>query len=450
MSKQDLFKQAIAEARELKEISMAQAKQQIAEAFAPRISEMFKMKVNELEEAELEEVEKMEEGEMEEGMKKMDEVDEASLDEILAELEGENLEEEKDLEEESLDLEENMDLEEAKKKADDKKEDKKDDKKDDKKEDKKDAPKKDAAPKAPKADDGDDLGSELDLGTDADLGMDDMAGAEGGEDITELSVEEFKNLVRDVVADVLAGNTGGEEMPMDDMGAEPEMGADAGMSDVGGEAPAGDDEAISLDEILAELEEEGMEMEEEGFKAPKSHGFTDDHGADHASFEPEYMHGDDEETDELGDFDFDDEEDLPGSKKFKRAVANDRDTFFEKKEKDLEEAMKTIEELRSQINETNLFNAKMLYTNKIFEAKNLTQSQKAKVLNAFDKASSLNEVKSIYKALTTTLDSSKKTTIKESMGFASKPMGSAPAKPIVEANDAFTRMQQLAGIKKIY
>jgi hypothetical protein len=59
MSKSELFRQAIAEAKELKDISMAQAKQQIAEAFAPRIQEMFKAKVEEMES--MDEVDSMEE-----------------------------------------------------------------------------------------------------------------------------------------------------------------------------------------------------------------------------------------------------------------------------------------------------------------------------------------------------------------------------------------------------
>jgi hypothetical protein len=50
MANQELYKQAIADAKQLKEISMAQAKQAIAEAFNPRIQEMFRLKLSELEE----------------------------------------------------------------------------------------------------------------------------------------------------------------------------------------------------------------------------------------------------------------------------------------------------------------------------------------------------------------------------------------------------------------
>ncbi len=63
---------------------------------------------------------------------------------------------------------------------------------------------------------------------------------------------------------------------------------------------------------------------------------------------------------------------------------------------DIDEMKKEIEELRSDLHETNLLNAKLLYTNKIFRAKNLKEAQKVKVLEAFDKASNVKEVKLIF------------------------------------------------------
>ena len=65
--------------------------------------------------------------------------------------------------------------------------------------------------------------------------------------------------------------------------------------------------------------------------------------------------------------------------------------------KDLDEAMNVIATLRSELNEINLLNAKLLYANKIFKSKNLTESQKAKVLGAFDKATTVKEAKSLLK-----------------------------------------------------
>jgi len=68
--------------------------------------------------------------------------------------------------------------------------------------------------------------------------------------------------------------------------------------------------------------------------------------------------------------------------------ARDNRRAINREAKEMEE---TINELRQELNEVNLLNAKLLYTNKIFKAKNLTESQKVKVLAAFDKAASVNE-----------------------------------------------------------
>jgi hypothetical protein len=110
----------------------------------------------------------------------------------------------------------------------------------------------------------------------------------------------------------------------------------------------------------------------------------------------------------------------------------------------------TINELRNELNEVNLLNAKLLYTNKIFKAKNLTESEKVKVLNTFDKAETVKEVKLVFETLTESfIASAKKSPIKESLGSASRSIAPAQAKqPIIEVNDAFARMQRLAGLKK--
>jgi hypothetical protein len=122
----------------------------------------------------------------------------------------------------------------------------------------------------------------------------------------------------------------------------------------------------------------------------------------------------------------------------------------EKKDDELGEAYKAIDELRSELNEVNLLNAKLLYTNKIFKAKNLTESEKVKVLNTFDKAETVKEVKLVFETLTESFKATaKKAPIKESLGSASRSIVPSQTKqPIIEVNDAFARMQRLAGLKK--
>ena len=120
---------------------------------------------------------------------------------------------------------------------------------------------------------------------------------------------------------------------------------------------------------------------------------------------------------------------------------------IKKAKAELNEALKTINTLRSELNEINLLNAKLLYVNKIFRAKNLTEAQKVKVLEAFDKTSTPKEAKLVFETLSEGLKE-KRSNINESMiGGASKVAGIAPKKPILEVDNQFARWQVLAGIK---
>jgi predicted nucleic acid-binding Zn-ribbon protein len=125
---------------------------------------------------------------------------------------------------------------------------------------------------------------------------------------------------------------------------------------------------------------------------------------------------------------------------------------------ELNEAMSTVQYLRDQLNEVNLLNAKLLYTNKLFNQFNLDQKQKLKVVETFDLAKSIREVKLSYTILSESYSLGgsvvKKTnttakTITE--GLASKPVAStAPAKELIveNSNVMASRFQKLAGIKK--
>ena len=107
-----------------------------------------------------------------------------------------------------------------------------------------------------------------------------------------------------------------------------------------------------------------------------------------------------------------------------------------------------LEEIQANLQEVKLLNAKLLYTNKIFRAKNLTESQKVKVLESFDKATSVKEAKLVYETLNEGLKTKKP--VNESMvrGLASKAVGSVETKkPIFEVDSQFARWQVLAGLK---
>jgi hypothetical protein len=116
---------------------------------------------------------------------------------------------------------------------------------------------------------------------------------------------------------------------------------------------------------------------------------------------------------------------------------------------ELEEAYNTIRSLKATINEVNLLNAKLLFSNKLFRNNNLNVSQKMKVIETFDRANSVREVKLVYSTLSESLSAytpSRKKRVTE--GFASKTSKStAPKKGvIVESNDFANRMKKLAGL----
>ena len=174
--------------------------------------------------------------------------------------------------------------------------------------------------------------------------------------------------------------------------------------------------------------------------------------------------GEDDEEEEMGMMvgDEDDEEEIDIEKMVaeikkaktkkaaeKEAKKEDKDDEKEEMKKELKEAYDALKHIKSELNEVNLFNAKLLYTNKIFRNKNLSESQKVKVLAAFDKAVSVKEAKLVYETLSEGLKTTK-APVNESLlrGAASKVSGIAPKKPILEVNDQVNRWQLLAGIKK--
>ena len=125
---------------------------------------------------------------------------------------------------------------------------------------------------------------------------------------------------------------------------------------------------------------------------------------------------------------------------------------------ELNEAMSTVQYLRDQLNEVNLLNAKLLYTNKLFNQFNLDQKQKLKVVETFDLSKSIREVKLSYTILSESYSlggsvvRKTNTTAKTiTEGLASKPVAStAPKKDLIveNSNVMASRFQKLAGIKK--
>jgi len=115
---------------------------------------------------------------------------------------------------------------------------------------------------------------------------------------------------------------------------------------------------------------------------------------------------------------------------------------------DLEEHRSVIETLRGKLNEVNLLNAKLLFTNKLFRKYGLNNEQKMKVVEQFDRASNLREVKLVYSTLGESFNGARKNEINESKGSASKPIASTkPEKEVItESSDLRDRFKKLANL----
>ena len=115
------------------------------------------------------------------------------------------------------------------------------------------------------------------------------------------------------------------------------------------------------------------------------------------------------------------------------------------------EHRKVIKYLKSKLNEVNLLNAKLLFTNKLFKTYNLNNNQKLRVVETFDRAKNTREIKLIYSTLAESF-SGKTSGVKVGKineAIASKPQKSTkPSKKVInEGSDIAARFKKLAGIK---
>jgi hypothetical protein len=126
-------------------------------------------------------------------------------------------------------------------------------------------------------------------------------------------------------------------------------------------------------------------------------------------------------------------------------------------ENELKQYRTALEMVRTKLHEVNLLNAKLLYTNRIFRKDGLTNEQKVMVVENFDRATTVREVKMVYTVLVETLTSAAKvvkatrpTKKVVAEGLASKATPSTAPKAenqqVIAENSVARRLQQLAGI----
>ena len=269
-----------------------------------------------------------------------------------------------------------------------------------------------------------------------------------------------------------------EDMYMDEDEENIELGEMGNMYDEDKGEEASMDEEIDLEEILNELElEEGdMTYEEEDEDIEEAVGYPN-HRAD--NMKKVHHQADDINQGLNEDTDFDlnsllkEINDLEEEEITEDEITEKKDEEKEKVEEgcgcnealtELEEMKSAFNTVKSELNEVNLLNSKLLYVNRIFKANNLDDAQKLRVVETLDKADSTKEAKLIYETIKDSFSIAKtkkvakrtaRKPIKEGFkGIASKASGvsrakkTAPKRAIINESDTMvSRFQKLANIK---
>ena len=353
----DLLKEAIADAKAVKEVALANAKLALEEAFTPRLQSMLSKKLAEEAEAE----EPVEEGEGEE---------EAPVEEYGFYSEGED--EEPAMEEGEGEEEEHVEEAEEEEPA-------------------------------------------------MEEAEEEEPSMEEGEDEEEPMDEELMEIIRQLEEDIDSSEIGGGD------NKKPS-------------AVASDDSTEDKKEKLVQLVEEEDEDSEEVAEIKEIlRALREEEGE-----EEKVEEGEDEEEVDIKEVLRALREEEGEEEKVEEAEEDEEKEMAEAK---LREAYAVITFLRSKINEVNLLNSKLLFSNKLFRKHSLSEKQKMTVIENFDRASSLREVKLIFATLSESFRTTKVKPIKES--FASKPTASTrPSKNILNEGDSMAnRLRKLAGLK---
>ena len=212
-------------------------------------------------------------------------------------------------------------------------------------------------------------------------------------------------------------------------------------------------EELDLEAVIKELEEELEESKEDEEDSVNEEEITE--GPD----------DEEEKVDEEIDLNEEDEEDLEEQSSssgigkgtgVKQPSASDEEDpgkgkvheSVEAIQSELNEYKEAVVFLKDKLHEVNILNAKLLYTNKLFKEYALSNDQKLKIVETFDRAQTTREIKLVYTTLAESFTGEKtvkKEVVKE---FASKKSGgTAPSKKIIsEENQVADRFRKLAGI----
>ena len=203
------------------------------------------------------------------------------------------------------------------------------------------------------------------------------------------------------------------------------------------------EDKLSEEEDAEEMEDKDEEENVEENDVSSEIGKADNKVADKASDSSSIGEG--EDKDEEDDIDLDEvlkalseEED-----------AEEEENKVEELKKEIQETRSVVKYMRAKLNEVNLLNAKLLFSNKLFRAFGLNNNQKLKVVENFDRTKNLREVKLVYATLAESFKSPKKLSESVSKGSSSKPTRStkpAKAQVLSEGAEMKARFKKLANI----
>ena len=390
MTNKDLLKEAIADAKTVKATAIANAKAALEETFAPHLKEMFSEKLREMENEDsmAEEV-----YEMEHESKHSSKDEELDLEALLNELDEEAYMDEEEIYEakESKEKEEKAHASEKKEKAHSSKKESKEDK---------------------------------------EISLEDM------------SENELKKFVEEVIHEMVESGEieAGHESSEEEMTGEEMPDKKTPDEEMAGEEMA---EELDFEALLNEINDDSK-MEMEGYDEMEEYTEMEEKLKPFSKKVKDYSSNSKNAIFHKGKDEYVTDQSEEDDEHYSEKKARDI-SFYEN---ELEETYNVIKHLRSELNEINLLNAKLLYTNKIFKAKNLTEAQKIKILSNFDKASTVKEAKLVYETLNEGLKEKKTSPITESKNFASKSINvmKNQNQPILEVDLIKSRFQKLAGI----
>jgi hypothetical protein len=218
----------------------------------------------------------------------------------------------------------------------------------------------------------------------------------------------------------------------------------------------GEDKELDLESVIKELESEIKEADEDedGEKVDEAKDDEDDEKVD------EDIVTEEDEEDEDKDK-TDEQSTSSGIGKgtgVKMASASDEEDLDKGKDKpmsnesvelkaELKEYKEAVSFLREKLHEVNILNAKLLYTNRLFKEYVLSNDQKMKIVETFDRAQTAREIKLVYSTLAESFKggSVKKTRVQESASVKSGT--TKPTKKIItEESEVANRFKKLAGI----